>query len=423
MKHFASVKKFYFLEYFYILLRSIEKNFDKEHVFESFKNLKHEYRLGESKYKKLTSEQSVLTKAQLNRYQYTFEQVIDEAKEYDLISDDNSSLFLTEKGRKLLNLYEDESQLTFNRELFKMMEHNYMAFHTLISFLYQANEYKRGLLIFPIYSPRHLGFDISQFRRTSDVRDYSWKLVDRLQSDIEKYLGKALSLQKDNEILLERLYESKLLSKIADSEFHPKKYNVITKRVRDFWLNFFLQKIYKFEFSAASFDIWVYRAKQIGIIHATEIYPNFLGRIVYPTSVILSNIVSGDFKKLYDYPDGKGLFIHQPDWERNQDVFVDYLVKAYYELRRTYMGYFINLAALREIVCYNMKISEIIFKEFLDKTYKLNLEGTLRIKISLEVDRLPEETTAMYLKREPVMVAGKYRNIIAIDVAKGVTNE
>jgi hypothetical protein len=66
-----------------------------------------------------------------------------------------------------------------------------------------------------------------------------------------------------------------------------------------------------------------------------------------------------------------------------------------------------------------MKISEYVFQELLDSVYRANLSGNLKIKISLEVDRLPEETKAMYLKQEPVMVDGRFRNIIAIDVARG----
>ena len=59
------------------------------------------------------------------------------------------------------------------------------------------------------------------------------------------------------------------------------------------------------------------------------------------------------------------------------------------------------------------------FEESLNEIYRLNLSGRLKIQISLEVDKLPEETSAMYMKQEPVMVDGNYRNIIAIDVTKG----
>jgi len=80
-----SVKKFYFLEYFYVLLKSVEKYSEKKQIFDSFKILKQKYQLGESKYKRLIADSETLTKPQLNRYLYTFEQVIDESKEYNLI--------------------------------------------------------------------------------------------------------------------------------------------------------------------------------------------------------------------------------------------------------------------------------------------------------------------------------------------------
>ena len=170
-----------------------------------------------------------------------------------------------------------------------------------------------------------------------------------------------------------------------------------------------------------SFDIWMYRGKQIGVIHASEFYPDpdFKGKIIYPTSVVINNTESADFQKLYDYPNGKGLYIHKPQWEKNQEKFVDFLVKAYFNLRRSNRSYFVNLLAARELVCYNMKIPEYLFGKFLEAIYKLNLENELKIRISLEVDKLPEETRPTYLTQEPVIIEGKERNIIAIDVAKG----
>src|SRR5208283_6091461 len=82
-------------------------------------------------------------------------------------------------------------------------------------------------------------------------------------------------------------------------------------------------------------------------------------------------------------------------------------------------AYFVNLASLRELVCFYLKISAHTFELHLNHIYRLNLAGGLRIRISLEVDKLPEETNAVYVKQEPVMVDGSYRNIIAIDIAKG----
>lgn len=419
-KPLHSVKRFYFLEYFYVLLRSVERYAEKEQVFNAFKILKRQYRLGESKYKTPAVDGENLSKLQLDRYRYTFGEVIDESKEYDLIKeDDKQKLVLTDEGRKLLTEYQEQGIVYFNQSLFRLMESRYNAFYYLIEFLYNVNKYKPGLLIFPNYSPRQLHFDRTNIRTTGHFLKYADILVDRLQHDIQEYLGEKRDLRKRNKRLLSQLIDSGLLSSNSAVEFPPEKYNVITKRIRDFWINYFLTDLYKYQYSLSSFDIWTYRGKQIGIIQASEFYPNFNGRIVYPTSVIMKSTTSHDFTNLYDYQDGFALYIHKPIGQTNQEKFVDYLVKAYFDLRRPSRSYFINLSALREIVCYNMKISEQLFEQFLDTIYKLNLAGQLKIRISLEVDKLPEETKAMYLKQEPVMVDGRYRNIIAIDVAKG----
>jgi hypothetical protein len=415
-----SVRKFYFLEYFYVLLKSVEKYSDKEHVFDSFKSLKQTKRLGESKYKRLTSEEP-LSKAQLGRYRFTFEQVMDEAKEYRLINEEGSLLRLTDEGTKLISKYQEEGSVSFNRALFELMEGNYRAFRYLIDFLYRANLHKPGFLIFPNYSPRQLHFERSNVRTWNDIKQYSESLAVKLQQDIKEFLGKDRDLRSENKKLLSKLKASGLFPQASSAEFAQGKYNVITKRFRDFWINYFLKEIYGYGYSLPSFDIWTYRGKQIGIIHATEFYPGFNGRIVYPTSILRDGTKSKDFHRLYDYGDGLSLYVHEPNEEdtNNREEFVDKLVKGYFKLRRFSRSYFVNLSALRELVCLDMKISEHVFEAFLNSIYKLNLAGQLKVQISLEVDRLPEETQAMYLKQEPVMVDGKYRNIIAIDVTKG----
>lgn len=423
-KSIQSVKKFYFLEYFYVLLKSIEKYSDREQIFESFKTLKQEYRLGESKYKILTADPGQLSKVQRDRYRYTFEQVIDETKEYELISEDESgNLFLKEQGREILIQYKDERILSFNESLLKLMEAHYGAFRHLIELLYRTNKHKQGLLIFPNYSPLQLGFERSAIKTTADFNKYSKALVSKLEQDMKRFLGETRDLRVPNIKLMNRLTESGLLPVRETEEYDPQKYNAITKRFRDYWIIYFLRVIYKYEYHMSSFDLWMYRGKQIGIVHITEFYPGFNGRIVYPTAAILRSTDSKDFDRLYEYSDGMGLFVHKPTGVDNQNKFIDYLVKGYYALRRSNRSYFTNLASLREIVCYNMRISSLQFENFLNTIYKLNLADNLPIRISLEVDRLPEETKAIYLKQEPVMVDGKYRNIIAIDVTKEITHK
>lgn len=417
-------RKFYFLDYFFIFLSSVEKNIIQDEVFNAFKILKQEYRLGESKYKKL-EEVEHPTLHQQRRYRYTFNKVMDECKEYGLlIEEEDHSIYLTDEGKRLLLQYRKEGIRAFNLSVFRLMENAHNAFRTLVEFLYEANSKGSGVLVFPHYSPLELHFDRNNIQTTKDMTRYTESLVKKLQGDIERYLKRNVDLTKINQELLEKIVHDGLLPKISSGRFDPKEYNKITKRIRDFWLTYFLQELYKCPYSMTSFDLWGYRARQIGLIQATESYPFINGKLVYPTSVVLDDVHSEDFSAIYDYWDGKRLFLHKPilgeeEESPYKDKFVATLVEGYFDLRRQARYNFINLVSLREIVCFRLKISMHYFEEILNEIYRLNLSGQLSIRISLEVDKLPEESSAMYMKHEPVMVDGSYRNIIAIDVAKG----
>lgn len=413
------MKKFYFLEYFYVLLKSIEKYSNKIEIFNSFKELKHEFKLGESKYKKLTNEPKKPSKVQLDRYRYTFKQVIEESKEYELITEtDDDNYLLTNVGISLLKLFEQNENQIFYEKLFSLIEIKNEPFKSILQFLYNANNHRKGLLVFPSYSPRQLGFEKKEIYTYGDYLKYLEKLKIKLEDDIYQYIGKKSDLSKPLNTLLSKLVDSDLFSKVYPEQFPHKTYNKVTKRVRDFWINYFLKDIYNFPYSYSTFEIWTYRAKQIGILNATDFYPNFYGRIIYPTSVISKANHSNDFKSLYKYTNGEQLFLHKPTDDKAEEKFVENLVKNYFHLKNQTKLYFVRLTSLRELVCYNMKISEISFEQLLNLIYQKNLSGLLRIKISLEVDKLPEDTKSMYLKRAPVMVDNKFRNIIAIDINK-----
>ncbi len=72
LKKIQSVRKFYFLDYFYILLSAVERYASRNDIFNEFIVLKQEYRLGESKYKKLTVEIENPEKRVQDRFKYTF---------------------------------------------------------------------------------------------------------------------------------------------------------------------------------------------------------------------------------------------------------------------------------------------------------------------------------------------------------------
>jgi len=413
----TGIKKFYFLEYFYILLYSINKYNDKKSTFDSFKDLKEKYQLGESKYRlsaKVKTQEGKLE----NRYTYTFNQVLEEAISYELVSYEKDKLgfILTTKGKMLLDIYKENSPELFYKKIFILIEEKTNGFNFLIKHCYQSNPIKGGLLIFPIYSPLKLGFEKSDLKSKSSLVNYMHTLKEKLEEDIEKYLNKKLPLDIANQRLFEKLVESELFEDSSTDKFDLNKYNLVTKRIRDYWLGYFLKDIYNINISFSYFDLWSYRARYLGIINTTEFYPNFNGRVVYPISIVSKKVINLDFKEICEYADGDKLYTHEPSWSNFKDSFVETVYDSYHDLKRSNRSYFLSLQDLREMVCFKTKISYDRFVEFLTLSYNLNLKDELKIKISLEADKLPDETNAIYLKREPILIEGKQRNIIAIDL-------
>lgn len=409
--------RFYFLDYFYVLLKSVDTYSNSEDIFEHFNALKRKFQLGESQYKKITREQDEeLSERQLNFFKSTFKSVISEGINYELIRENkkNNSIELTEQGILCLKEY-TKSKYDFYQYLFRLMEQKYFAFYYLVKFCYQANNTKKGLLIFPIYSPRKLGFEKSEIYTSAHIIDYANKLSTQLENDLENFTKKRRSLKSSNQQIINKLVESNLISTDKEKRFDINKYNGIVGKIRDFWNNYFLKKVYSFEYSLDSFNRWIVRAKQLGIIHVTNFFPNENGRIVYPTSLIAKNTSNSNLNPIFSYPTTQEhLFIHLPKWENIQTKFIEVLVEYYYDIHSIRKTHFVNLLDLKEKVCYRLRIPSFLFDQFLNEVYSLNIKGQLKIGISLEADKIPSETTAMYLKREPVLVNGRYINIIAI---------
>lgn len=432
------VRKFYFLDYFYILLKSIKLHSNQNDIFESFKVLKKQHLLGDSKYKKLSSDESndILTQKQLAKFRYTFEQVIAESIDYKLIEknhaeilrpvpqrwtaeikkldDQRKQIYLTPIGEEALSEYELGKQ-HFNLFILRLMERSHNSFRQLINLCYGDRTLKNGLLIFPIYSGLKLGFEKSNFVTNGHVIDYSKALANQLEKDIRTYTNKNVNLKEKEKELVQKLKYDKILGEDVTKAFNTEFYNAILSRFRKFWLNYFLKDIYNYPYSFSVFNIWIERARQVGVLHTTEFFPDFSGRIIYPTSVIIKEINNPDFSIAYTYQSQESLYIHTPEWETYQDQFVKVLIDEYYILQKSRRTHFINLSDLRERICFKLRIPSFVFDDFLQKTYFLNLQERLQIQISLEADRLPQETNALYLKREPILVNGKYKNIIAIN--------
>ncbi len=367
----TDTKRFYFFEYFYILLKSIDKYNSKKDIFESFKVLKDNLFLGESKYKKIWTDEE-LSEKQIRRYKYTFNEVIDETKAYNLIEIRGGFYELTKEGKKLLEVFETKGINKFIDELFGIIETISNGFYYFIDKLYQINP-NGGMVIFPIYSPLKFQIQKSSIQKTSDIYKYLEILVKKIESDILVHLGRNVCLEDENKRLIARLIEIGMIKADHSELIKPESYNTIVKRIRDFWLNYFLKDVYGFRVSLSTFEIWMYRAKQVGVLNMTDFYPNFSGKIVYPTSILYDGEPTNDFRIIHKYPNKVSLYAHEPKRMDFEEVFVDGIYNSYNDLKRSNRSYFINLLDLSELVCYKLKLSYKTFADFLEYAYQLNL--------------------------------------------------
>ena len=181
-----------------------------------------------------------------------------------------------------------------------------------------------------------------------------------MEGDLYDFTNREIDLRSAEKELLEKLINDGFLSKEIDRVLEEDKFNSIISHFRKFWLNYFLKNVYNYEYSYSTFNILIERGKQFGILHTTEFYPNFSGRIIYPTSIIVNETTSKDFEVLFEYNNGENLYIHKPIWEeeRNQDEFIDAMVSSYLEFQRNRKSHFINLADIREKVCFRFKNPE-----------------------------------------------------------------
>lgn len=414
-------RKFYFIEYFYIFLLSVQRTRSNERAFEDFRKLKEERGLGESKFRRRAKPKKSPTPRQLERFRYTFNQVAEESRDYGLVAKRENGVWgITKEGNMLLTSYGTPG---FRYRILSLMEQRYRAFSYLINTMYEQNPKNGGLLVFPLYSPLDLNLAKREIRTASHVASFGDKLRKRIAADCKSLAELELDLPDANEVILPKLIDDQKLPSDPKTEFEPKQYNAIITRFRKFWFSYLLKEVYKVGVSESTFELWAYRGKQLGTINVSEYFPGMSGRIAYPIAVVDDDIRSEDFTKVADRSGRPMLWLHEPTVDAFLDTFVDNLTNAYINQRRSASSYFTSLYVVREIVCLKCRISENTFGLFLNEAYERSLRGQLRIRISLEVDRTPGETSATYRRREPIVVRTQPYNIIGLDLGSSIHHE
>ncbi len=344
---------------------------------------------------------------------YTLTSVLQECLAFDLIKEHGGRFTLTEEGFDLLELFINRKQDPYAIRLAQKMEASFGGLSLLISELFRINP-STGLLVMPKPTAFELGLSNSSLLENSKyVKDYSTRFSERAMEDFQKYMP-ASALRPLNQRKVEQHLQERLSEELERFKRLGHHHINIQRTVRNIMTSYYVQTFFAKKIDRVSFEVWSARAHQLGLINTSEFFPDSFCKIVYPTSVIRKQ-APASFRKVAPCRDSAlAIFSFNPTFDSMKEQFVETLWTTYSQLSQTQSSLYVSVLDIRDIVCYKLQLNELIFRQFLERSYRMSINKNMRWDISLEVDRLPEERVFVKSRRFPILINGLPKNIIAI---------
>ncbi|WNB16904.1 hypothetical protein [Marivirga arenosa] len=397
-----SVRRFYHLDFYYFLLYIVKEGRN------SYSEI---YEYAATKKSELSKiARSIESKEKFNS-EYALNSVIKESIQFEFIKVVNENFVLSETGERLLYLFQNDQDKA-DVVICQKFETHFGRISQIIKFLYQANS-DHGLVVFPKYSPSYLGYTVRQLYDNSSLEKYCRDFSRCAFNDVKKYMNIEIN---HNEIYY------KLLNglQVFLDKMNGRTSNInVTREVKSITYSYFINLFFGETFERTSFDIWIRRAKELKLLNFSEFFPEINCMVIYPLAkVIPANIENQKELRVMANTLNKEYLIRlEPKWNNIKDNFVQTLWENYVELRKIKNNFFISVQDLRDIVCFKLQLSELDFTKFLGIAYEESISEQIKnFKISLEVDRAPEERTFVTSKRYPILINNIPKNIIGIKI-------
>lgn len=158
------------------------------------------------------------------------------------------------------------------------------------------------------------------------------------------------------------------------------------------------------------FEIFCSRGSTLGLLNYTDRLEGAFGRVVYPTSwtsagaipswiaptaIVTLDVQSGDEHFQH--------FVHSPNWSGIKAKFLREITSAYDRLNKQKRSLYVQVADLRDMVCYSLRMSDRQFDRFLAHVFHETMQGKIEsIRISLEADEIKEVRGSQTTKRNPL---------------------
>lgn len=165
-----------------------------------------------------------------------------------------------------------------------------------------------------------------------------------------------------------------------------------------------------------TFAGWCPRLEALELIFYTDAHPKINGRLLFPVSVFRAGTPTQNFSQIADISDpfGRTLWLYQPSWEFFWARFVETLVKVHWQMAARSGTIYVSLLSVRDEVCRQLRVSSMIFDQFLEKSLDLLPTSDFPWSIAVETDVREDQSSAPAQYRRPVYIKGVPHSLIGL---------
>jgi hypothetical protein len=167
--------------------------------------------------------------------------------------------------------------------------------------------------------------------------------------------------------------------------------------------------------SVKTFKPWCPRLQALELVAYTEWHPAVVGRLLFPTAVFRAEAPPDEYEELPGvcHPDGRRLFLHQPDWPGMRDRFWASLTEVYQGISRRLQARYVSLFDVRDEVCRRLRLSPLGFDDCFERALDESSAGG-GWQLSIETDIREDQRAGGQLERRPVYVGKIPYTLVAL---------
>lgn len=171
-----------------------------------------------------------------------------------------------------------------------------------------------------------------------------------------------------------------------------------------------------------SFTAWCPILDSLELLFYTDSHPSISGRLLFPCAVFSKSQKNKNYEPHeIKNPYGDQLYLHQPSWTDFRQLFINTLLESYKVIVKNVGAIYVSLLDVRDEVCRQLSLSNIIFDDFLERAYRESISQYVFVdkksySISLESDIREEQRSGYGLLRRPVYINNIPNSLIAISV-------